>query len=173
MKMKQVLAISVAVVFVAGCSQTRQPGQASKLAEFPLNSVEEVIDRHLVVLDRAVSSDGSGSIKVEFDKPATIHLGNFAAEEIANSRLIYRARVKGEYISGRAYLEMLCFFEDQGEFFSRDLQSPVTGTTDWTTEETYFFLKEGENPDMVRLNLIVEGEGTVWVDDISLLRAEL
>lgn len=165
--------IVIAVAFAAGCSQTRQPKQAGKLVEFPLNSAEEVIDQHLVVLDRAVSSDGSGSIKVEFDKPATIHLGNFEAGELANSRLIYRARLKGENISGRVYLEMLCFFEGQGEFFSRDLQSPVSGTTDWTTEETYFFLKEGENPDMVRLNLIVEGEGTVWVDDLSLLRAEL
>ena len=61
----------------------------------------------------------------------------------------------------------------RGEYFSRDLGSPLTGTVDWSAEETPFFLKKGENPDNIKLNLVVEGKGTVWIDDIRLLRAPL
>jgi hypothetical protein len=64
---------------------------------------------------------------------------------------------------------MWCQFSGKGEFFSRDLSSPLTGTTDWSSEETRFFLKKRENPDNVKINLVVEGVGTVWIDDVHLL----
>lgn len=48
--------------------------------------------------------------------------------------------------------------------------TPLSGTTDWTTQETEFFLKAGENPDNVKLNLVINGSGTVWIDEIRLLK---
>ena len=47
---------------------------------------------------------------------------------------------------------------------------PLTGTNDWKYKSTSFKLKAGENPDIVKLNLHVSGKGTVWIDDISLLK---
>jgi hypothetical protein len=38
---------------------------------------------------------------------------------------------------------------------------------------TPFFLKKGENPENVKLNLVVDGVGTVWIDDIQLIRGPL
>ncbi len=76
-------------------------------------------------------------------------------------------------MEGQVFLEMWCHFAGKGEFFSRGLQAPLTGTTDWTTEETPFFLKKGENPDNVKLNVVINGKGTAWVDDVKLLRAPL
>jgi hypothetical protein len=35
---------------------------------------------------------------------------------------------------------------------------------------TPFFLEAGQKPDLIRLNLVVNGTGTVWIDDIRLLR---
>jgi hypothetical protein len=57
--------------------------------------------------------------------------------------------------------------------FRGDYRPPLTGTTNWTTEETPFFLKKGENPDIVKLNLVINGKGTAWIDDIRLLKAPL
>jgi hypothetical protein len=68
---------------------------------------------------------------------------------------------------------MWCQFTGKGEFFSRDLSSPISGTTDWSTEETPFFLKKGENPDNVKINLVIEGRGTVWIDDVHLFKGPL
>ena len=58
-----------------------------------------------------------------------------------------------------------------GEFFSRALNSPLSGTTDWVTQETPFFLKAGQDPSQVKLNLVVDGKGSVWIDNVVLARA--
>jgi hypothetical protein len=87
--------------------------------------------------------------------------------------LIYQAKVRTEEMVGRAYLEMWCHFPGKGEFFSRGLLSPLTGTTNWMTEETPFLLKRGEKPDLVKLNLVINGKGTAWIDDIRLLKGPL
>jgi hypothetical protein len=44
---------------------------------------------------------------------------------------------------------------------------------DWTMEEIPFFLKKGKNPDNVKLNLVFDGTGTAWIDDIRLLKGPL
>jgi hypothetical protein len=68
---------------------------------------------------------------------------------------------------------MLCHFPGKGDFFSRGLMTPLSGSTDWTTQETPFFLKGGENPDNIKLNVVIDGKGTVWIDDIQLLKGTL
>ena len=65
---------------------------------------------------------------------------------------------------------MYCHFPGKGDAFSRGLQTPLTGNTDWVTEEIPFFLRKGENPDNVRLNLVIDGSGTAWIDEIRLLK---
>jgi hypothetical protein len=78
--------------------------------------------------------------------------------------------VKTEGVSGNVFLEMWCDFGDKGEYFSRGLQSVITGTEGWKTLETVFFLKKGENPDNVKLNVAIDGKGIVWVDDLKLIK---
>jgi len=68
---------------------------------------------------------------------------------------------------------MWCHFPGKGEFFSRALQSPLSGSNEWTSQETPFFLKKGENPDNIKINVVVNGKGTVWIDDIHLVKAPL
>lgn len=46
----------------------------------------------------------------------------------------------------------------------------IAGSKDWTTLETDFFLKAGENPDNIRLNIVIAGTGTVWIDDVRLVK---
>jgi hypothetical protein len=106
-------------------------------------------------------------------KPTVIRLFETGDIDVENARLIYQARVRTEDVEGKVYLEMWCHFPGKGDFFSRGLQTPLTGTTEWTTEETPFFLKKGENPDNVKLNLVIKGKGTAWIDDIRLLKAPL
>jgi hypothetical protein len=68
---------------------------------------------------------------------------------------------------------MWCGFTGKGEFFSRGLQRPLSGTMEWTTVEIPFFLQKGQNPDNIKLNLVVNGKGTVWIDDIKLIKGPL
>ena len=54
------------------------------------------------------------------------------------------------------YLEMVCHFPGKGDFFSRALDAALSGTTGWTAQETAFVLKPGENPDNIKLNVVIE-----------------
>ena len=92
---------------------------------------------------------------------------------IEKARLIYQARVRTENIQGQAYLEMWVRLPGKGEFFSRGLNNTITGTTDWTSMETPFFLQKGEKPDLAKLNVVITGSGTVWVDEVRLVKGSL
>ena len=61
----------------------------------------------------------------------------------------------------------------QGEFFSKGLHHSVKGMTDWASYETPFYLMKGQRPDLIKLNLVFEGAGTVWIKDVELLQTPL
>jgi hypothetical protein len=159
------------IFIAAGCSKPQQ--QVTELKRFPIDNLEGVITQSGVQIDKEVSSDGNGSLRITATGPTVVRLFELGDIDVENARLIYQAKLRTQGVEGQVYLEMWCHFPGKGEFFSRGLQTPLTGTTNWTTEETPFFLKKRENPDNVRLNLVINGKGTAWIDDIRLLRAPL
>jgi len=167
---KLVLWLLLIPTFV-GCS--KPPQEVVELKKFPIDSLEGVITQSGVQFDKEISSDGNGSLKIIATEPTVVRLYELGGIDVENARLIYQAKVRTEGVEGQVYLEMWCHFPGKGEFFSRGLQTPLTGTTNWTTEETPFFLKKGENPDNVKLNLVINGKGTAWIDDIRVLKGPL
>jgi hypothetical protein len=161
----------VLILISVGCSKPKQ--EVVELKRFPIDSLEGIITQSGVQLDKEVSSDGNGSLKILATEPTVVRLYELGDIDVENARLIYQAKVRTEGMEGQVYLEMWCHFPGKGEFFSRGLQTPLSGTTNWTSEETPFFLKEGENPDNVKLNLVVNGKGTAWIDDIRVLKGPL
>ena len=88
--------------------------------------------------------------------------------------LTYRAQLRTENLGGKAYLQMWCGFDGLGEFFSKGLARKVSGTTGWATYETPFWLKAGQSPRNVKLEVQVDGAGgTIWVRDVVLLKTPL
>lgn len=162
-------ALALAALLV-GCSE---PAAVRTLRAYPLENLDGVLTRSGVAFDAEQSADGNGSLRIAFDGPAVIRLYETGALDVQNTLLTYRARLRTEDVRGRAYLEMWCDFPGRGEFFSRALTAPLTGTTDWTSQQAPFFLKDDLSPDNVKLNLVVEGSGTVWIDDIVLEAAPL
>lgn len=164
-----VLGLSIAI-FVPFIVPLLARVDVTEIKHFRLDSTEGLITQSNVQIDRQISSDGNGSLRIAATEPATIQLFETGDIDIENARLIYQAQVRTENAEGSVYLEMWCHFPSKGEFFSRGLANPSTGSTEWATKETAFFLKRGENPDNVKLNLVIGGKGTVWIDDIRLLR---
>jgi hypothetical protein len=150
-----------------------KPAGPIEIAAFPLDGLDGVIDRSEAAFDPAVSSDGKGSLKIESGAPVTVRLFEVRAQKLDRSQLTYQARLRTEKVGGKAYLEMLCHFPGGSEFFSRGLKDPLSADTGWVTQQIPFFLKKGENPDFVRLNVVLEGSGTVWIDDIHLYKTPL
>jgi hypothetical protein len=163
--------LSLVTAFALACKGAAPSEQV--LVQIPLDSLDQVITKSGVTIDPTVTTDGRGSIKVVAEGPTTFRVAEIEVPSVESARLIYRARVRSEDLRGKAYLEMWCVFPGQGEFFSRALQSPLSGTNDWTSQETPFFLKAGQIPSRVKLNLVVEGAGTVWLDQVVLAKAPL
>jgi hypothetical protein len=158
-------------LLIAGCSKPAT--ESAEIKRYTLDTLDGVITRSGIEIDKAVSSDGKGSLKITAAAPTVVKLFETGDIDIENARLTYRAKVRTENVEGKAYLELWCSFPGKGEFFSRGLQSPLTGTQDWTTVETPFFLQKGENPDNIKLNLVIDGRGTVWIDDIRVVKGPL
>src|SRR5438067_273731 len=103
----------------------------------------------------------------------TVRLFEVPDPGVEDCMVIYRARLKTEGLEKPAYLEMWCRISGRGEFFSRGLDQTVTGSNDWASYETPFFLKKGEKPDLIKLNLVLKGGGKVWIKDVQLLKGPL
>ncbi len=110
---------------------------------------------------------------VKCTEKQTIRLFEVPNPGVEQCMLTYRAQLKTDAVEGRAYLEMWCRLPGRGEFFSKGLHNAVKGTNEWTSYEIPFYLKGGQKPDLVRLNLVVEGSGTIWIKDVQLLQTPL
>jgi uncharacterized protein (TIGR03067 family) len=130
--------------------------------------------------DKPVTTEGvtadQGGWRIEAKEGRGVNLFEVKDPGVEGCLLIYRARMKSSGVQGKAYLEMWCHLPgdpEDSESFSRGLDVPVSGTTDWASYETPFLLEKGEKPDRVKLAVRIEGKGTVWIRDVELLRAPL
>jgi hypothetical protein len=115
-----------------------------------------------------ITVDGKGW-RICAGEDQVVRLFEVADPGVGNCTLTYRAALRCEDLHGRAYLEMWCRLPGTGEFFSRGTFQAIKSTTDWSTYEIPFRLKKGQRPDLIKLNLMVEGRGTVWIRSVELL----
>jgi hypothetical protein len=171
---KSLCALLLCLGLVACKGPTRQEASPPvELKHFPLNSLDGVRAATGASFDPDVSSDGKGSLRVDSSGQLLVPLFEITDVNVDNAALIYQASLRSEQLEGQAYLEMWVRLPGKGEFFSRGLDRPVTGTMTWVQTVTPFFLQTGQKPDLIRLNLVVNGKGRVWIDDIRLLRRPL
>ena len=119
-----------------------------------------------------LAAEGDGWV-INVKDTQTVRLFEVAGVELEQCLLTYRAQMKTESLSGRAFLEMWCRLPGRGEFFSKGVQHAVSGTTDWASYQVPFLLRKGQKPDLIKLNLVVEGKGRVWLKAVELLRTPL
>ena len=162
--------VLVVVVAMSACTNSGQaPSAPVELKHFPLDSLEGVRATSGVNFDPKVSTDGKGSLRVDANQAMTVPLFEVTEVSIENATLLYQASLQAQSLDGKAFLEMWVRIPGKGEFFSRGSDRPVTGTMSWMTAVTPFFLEAGQKPDLIRLNLVVQGRGRVWIDDVHLM----
>ncbi len=122
--------------------------------------------------DPTITKDGvtvdGDSWRLECSQPRTFRLFEIPDPDVEQCYLALRAQMRSENLDGRAYLEMWCRMPARGDFFSKALTSAVEGTNDWICCEAPFYLKKGQKPDLIRINVTTEGPGTVWVKGVHL-----
>jgi hypothetical protein len=121
--------------------------------------------------DSEVKTEGQSSVRITTKHPTTMCLGEVLGLDVENARLLYTAKVKSD-LDGIAYLEMWVHVGG-GQYFSRGMTDPIKGKSDWMSIQTPFMFQKGQNPDLVTLNLVINGKGTVWIDDVVLSKAPI
>jgi hypothetical protein len=174
--MKPGLIICSALFALAGLLFSAGPAMAvaqgsTQLAAVDLGAVKPL--GFNLAPDKSQAFLGDSSLKVEAAGPLSLCLAVVDDLAVDDCRLVYQARVKCRGLRGRAYLEMWLHFADGGIYFSRGLNNFVSGDSDWTALVTPFFLKKGQKPVKATLNLVVQGVGAVWIDDLRLLKLPL
>ena len=106
--------------------------------------------------------------RFDFDEKGTYRLFELPEPGVEKCLIAYRAQIRSSEIEGGAYLEMWCRLPGLGEFFSKGLHNKIMGTTAWASYEIPFYLKEGQRPDMLKLNLVAEGKGTLWIKNVEV-----
>jgi hypothetical protein len=116
--------------------------------------------------DVDVKAEGKASIRITTRSPTTVCLGEVDGLDVENAKLLYKAKVKSD-LDGVAFLEMWVQVGG-GQYFSKGMNDVVSQKTDWKVIQTPFFFQKGQKPGKVTLNLVINGKGTVWIDDIVL-----
>ena len=124
--------------------------------------------------DRPITETGvtpdDGGWKIVVAEAGSVRLFEVAEPGVERCLLAYRAELRTADVEGGAFLEVWCRLPGRGEFFSKGLHQKATGTTGWSSHEVSFRLKADQRPDLIRLNLAVEGPGTIWVRNVQLLQ---
>ena len=161
---------SLVVAGVVAVALLVQPSaQAQELKRLSLDETSSI--GLTVQTDPRIKTEGKASIKITTAWPTIVCLGQVTGLNVEDAKLLFEAKVKTE-LQGDAFLEMWVQVGG-GQYFSKGMNDPARDSSDWTTIQTPFMFQKGQKPDKVTLNIVINGKGTVWVDDIVLSKEPL
>jgi hypothetical protein len=103
----------------------------------------------------------------------TIPLFEAGAIKSDNVKLLLTYKVKTDNMSEPTFLQLKLHFPVKGDVVSDEPDDVVSGTKDWSDQKVVYKLKKGQLPDDVFINLVIQGQGTVWIDDVKLVAKPL
>ena len=156
---------------VAALALATTTARAEDLKKLSLDDASSASPK--IEVDSKVKVKGASSLKITTQWPTTVCLGEVSDPDIENAKLVYSAKVKTELEgTGTAFLELWAHVGG-GQFFSKGMNDVVSQKSDWKTIQTPFMFQKGQKPDKVTLNLVINGKGTVWIDDVVLSKEPL
>lgn len=161
--MKRTLLVLITLTLIVG------PAWSEDLKRLSLDDASAI--GTTIQTDKKVKVEGKASIKITTQWPTTICLAQVTGLDVENATLVYKAKVKSD-LDGTAFLEMWVDVAG-GQYFSRGMNDAVGQKTNWKTIQTPFMFQKGQKPERVTLNLVINGKGTVWIDDVVLSRERL
>ncbi|MDH5567550.1 MAG: hypothetical protein OEY15_12860 [Myxococcales bacterium] len=129
------------------------------------------------LIDRDISHDGNGSLRIEFRQPGLVNLyevwGN--EEDLSFRQLLYEAQLRTEQASGPVFLVMQAGVSGapEGGMPVIGLERAISGSTDWTPVQIW-----AGNPGNAKhfgstLQIESRGTGSVWIDSVRLVSRQI
>ena len=140
------------------------PAKAGEIIKLGLDDTSNISPK--IESDTKVKVEGKSSVRITTTWPTTVYLGEVIKPDVEGADLIYSAMVKSE-LNGSAYLELWAQVKGK-QYFSRGLNDIIAGKSDWKTIQTPFKFQQDQKPEKVTMNIVINGIGTVWIDEIIL-----
>jgi hypothetical protein len=121
--------------------------------------------------DSPISESASwhgNELEVKSNDAATQNLFDVELAQVEECIIAYRFLIQTDDLRSSVYPELWCHIPENGKFFSKGVDSKISGANDWTQVEIPFCLERGQVADLLNLNLVFEGEGTVRLKDIEV-----
>ncbi len=124
--------------------------------------------------DPTISTDSvrveDQALVLEANEKTTVSLFEVNHPPVEQCILTYRALAKAERLEGKAYLEMQCSFPRVGDHSAKGMDTALDGLSDWSLLEAQVYLAQGQKPDSLKLNMVMEGPGTVRMKDVEVIK---
>jgi hypothetical protein len=149
------------------------------IAHFPVDSKADMArnvteDPHAI--DYTVSSDGNGSLRIDATHKQLVDLYRIWGDEedLSFRQLVYEADVRTEGATGEVFLVMQAGVTSVpgGSMAVVGRDAAIRGTNDWTTLQATAGNSGGSRLLEATLQLHIDGPGTVWIDDVKLIKRQ-
>jgi len=141
-----------------------------EIIEFPITGVQDIVSSGSAQID----PESEDALLVNSQAKTEVKLFDIDGSGLGDKKLTYSARMRTQDLTatedtrGIAYLQMTVLFPDGEELVARGPRVPLSGTTDWRSADTVLYVDNGGDPQSINLDLIVDGAGKVWVQDVKL-----
>jgi hypothetical protein len=151
------------------------PAHAAELALFEGATLARFLEAELpegVAVDfEAATEDSPDMLRVHgiSRAPVSVPLFRVAVDGQA-SGIDYLATgtLRAEDARAPAYLELWCQMPGSSQYFSRALDTPLTGSTRWSQHSAPFYLEAEQRADFITLGVRLEGPGTLYIQRLAL-----
>lgn len=151
----------------SGCKK-KAPDPPSQIDARACDGMKGVLMPDRISADEQVFCEGTGSLKMSAEMPTTFLLYEIPYPPSENADLLLKARVRGQDLAGGVSLQMVVSFPSGGEV---PVQGASISPTDWQEAQVTASLPPGQKVSKVGVNLLFDAMGgTVWVDDIRLVK---
>ncbi|HSI63669.1 MAG TPA: hypothetical protein VLE43_11140 [Candidatus Saccharimonadia bacterium] len=161
----------LALGFAATLIPTQVSAQTTVLGSFPCDDLKQVKTK--ITHDVTASADGNGSIKVEAVQNALVTIADQSGLSVKEGHTLWcTIKVKCAGVKQRAYLEMWCEVAEGRRAFSKGLDQPLQGDSDWKEIRLPMMVNGDFTVSRALVNVVIEGPGTVWVDQVTFAKAK-
>jgi hypothetical protein len=144
---------------------------AEILGTFACHDIAQV--KTSISVDKDTTADGNGSLKVEAAHGALVTIADQKNLSVSKDNTLWcTLKVKCAGVRQRAHLEMWCEVADGKRAFSKGLDQLLIGDSDWREIRLPMMVNGDFTVSRALVNVVIEGPGTVWVDQISFAKAK-
>lgn len=105
----------------------------------------------------------TGECKIERRGEEVISLFEIEPADLDRGLLSLRTEIRSQDLVGHAWLELTCGYPDRRSQVREIRYQENRRSTDWKFADLSQFLRKDQRPSLIRLCLVTEGPGTIWI----------